>query len=197
MPTSKPAPKVPAPLANAMAAVPAARDAWKALAPSHRREYSEWIASAKRAETLERRVTQAVAMLVGGRKTPMRANDAPPVSAAPIASKLGAKPGRRVVVLAAPKGYEDRIPGAATKGKGEVVLAFAQDSKALAKVLPKVFAAATEGALVWVAFPKKTSGVATDLSRDRGWEVLDQAGWEGVSIVAIDAVWSAARLRRA
>jgi hypothetical protein len=192
----KPAPKLPGPLSRAM--TPAARRKWDALPPSHQREYAVWITSAKKAETQERRVAQAVEMLVAGRKTPMRSNDAPAVSGAPIAKKLGVKPGLRAVVLSAPDGYADRLfpeGAAATKGKGDVVVAFAQDSKALAKIAPRAFAAVEQGGLLWIAYPKKASGIPTDLSRDEGWEPVTRAGWRTVSLVAIDDAWAAARLR--
>jgi hypothetical protein len=193
---AKPAPKLPRPLAAAMSSVARAR--WDSLPPSHQREYAEWITSAKKAETRDRRVAEAVKMLALGRKTPMRSNDAPAVSAAPLAKKLGVKPGLRVVVLSAPEGAIGRLglaDVAATKGRGEVVLAFAQDSKALAKIAPKAFGALAEGGLLWMAYPKKSSGIPSDLTRDEGWAAVTGAGWRTVSLVAIDDAWSAARLR--
>jgi hypothetical protein len=54
-------------LAGALAADPAARAAFDALAFTHRKEYVRWIAEAKRDETRERRVAQAVAMILEGR----------------------------------------------------------------------------------------------------------------------------------
>jgi hypothetical protein len=180
-------------LARALAKNRAARDHWEAIPPSHKREYARWITDAKKDETRERRVADAVKMLAQGRKTPMRANDAPAVSAAPLGKKLGVKPGKKAVVLAAPEGYEGRVEGASTKGRGDVVLAFAHDSKALAKVAPRAMAALNERALLWIAYPKKTSGIPTDLTRDVGWTVMARAGWQAVSVVAIDEAWSAVR----
>jgi hypothetical protein len=195
------APVAPPPeLAKAMARSKAARTQWDALAPSHQKEYARWITDAKKDETRERRVAQAVEKLAEGRKTPMRANDAPVVSGAPIGKKLGVKPGHKVVVLDAPDGYAARVVDSspvATRGKGDVVLAFARDSKGLSKVAPKAFASVAEGGLLWIAYPKKTSGIATDLSRDHGWDVVTKAGWQGVSLVAVDDAWSAMRFRPA
>jgi hypothetical protein len=174
----------------------AAREAWGTLAPSHRKEYARWIADAKKEETRARRVVEAIARLAAGEKTPIRANDAPAVSAAPLAKKLGLKPGQRAVVIDAPAGVAARIEGAAAGGKGDVVLAFARDSKALAAIVKKATAALAEGGSLWVAYPKKTSGIATDLSRDTGWDALKKLGWQGVSLVAVDEQWSAMRFRR-
>jgi len=85
----------------------------------------------------------------------------------------------------------------ATSGKGpfDVVLAFAEDSSALGKLVPKATAALKAGGALWFAYPKTSSGVATDLTRDRGWEAATKAGWTGVSQVAIDDTWSALRFR--
>jgi hypothetical protein len=62
--------EVPADLAAALAAAPEAEAALAALSVSNRKEYAEWVASAKREETRRRRVEQAVEMLRGGVKTP-------------------------------------------------------------------------------------------------------------------------------
>jgi Bacteriocin-protection, YdeI or OmpD-Associated/Domain of unknown function (DUF1905) len=61
---------VPPPLAAALDGDPIAREAFDGLAFTHRREYAEWIASAKREETRERRVAKALEMLRSGVKHP-------------------------------------------------------------------------------------------------------------------------------
>jgi Bacteriocin-protection, YdeI or OmpD-Associated/Domain of unknown function (DUF1905) len=60
----------PADLAAALAGDPQAHAAFAALSYTHQREYAEWVAAAKRAETRRRRVEQAVAMLRDGRRHP-------------------------------------------------------------------------------------------------------------------------------
>ena len=188
--------EVPPELARAMSRSRAAKEAWQKLAPSHKKEYARWITDAKKDDTRTRRLEQAIAMLAEGRSTPMRANDAPAVSAAPLAKKLGVKAGQRAVVLAAPEGYEECIPGATTAGRGDVVLAFAKDSKVLGALAKKAVAALGESSSLWVAYPKKTSGIPTDLTRDVGWDAMTKQGWEVCSLVAVDASWSAVRFRR-
>lgn len=59
---------VPAGLAAALDAAPAAKNFFDQLSYTHRKEYAEWITGAKRAETRERRISQAVEMLEAGRK---------------------------------------------------------------------------------------------------------------------------------
>ena len=48
----------------------------------------------------------------------------------------------------------------------------------------------------WVAYPKITSKIVTDLNRDSSWQQLTSAGYESVNEVALDHVWSAARFER-
>jgi Bacteriocin-protection, YdeI or OmpD-Associated/Domain of unknown function (DUF1905) len=62
--------ELPEALANALAADPAANVAFDALAYTHRKEYARWIGDAKRDETRERRVNQAVQMLHEGKRRP-------------------------------------------------------------------------------------------------------------------------------
>lgn len=63
----KPVPELPQELAAALARDTAARKAFAALSPSHRREYAEWIAEAKRAETRARRVATTLLQLTEGK----------------------------------------------------------------------------------------------------------------------------------
>ncbi len=69
-PKRDPKPELPVPpaFAAALEAVPAARATFEAFAPSHRREYLEWIAEAKREATRDKRIAQAVEWLAEGKK---------------------------------------------------------------------------------------------------------------------------------
>jgi hypothetical protein len=49
--------------------------------------------------------------------------------------------------------------------------------------------------LLWVAYPKGSSGVKTDVNRDRLWQALEPTGWRPVRQVALDETWSAMRFR--
>ncbi|HEX8481642.1 MAG TPA: YdeI/OmpD-associated family protein [Allosphingosinicella sp.] len=61
-------PEVPPELANALAANPAARATFDGFPPSCRREYVEWVAEAKRPETRDRRIVQAIEWMAEGKK---------------------------------------------------------------------------------------------------------------------------------
>ena len=54
---------------------------------------------------------------------------------------------------------------------------------------------ADPGALVWISYPKKSSRLDSDLSREVVWAAMEETGWRPVSQIAIDEVWSALRFR--
>ncbi len=64
----EPEPKVPADLRKALAAAPKARALWSAITPIARRDWIQWITSAKRPETHARRVDNACEMLAAGKR---------------------------------------------------------------------------------------------------------------------------------
>ncbi len=74
---------------------------------------------------------------------------------------------------------------------------FVGSSADLAARWPAFERALTGGKAMWICYPKTSSKVVTDLSRDRGWELVAQAGYEAVSQVAVDTTWSAMRFRPA
>jgi hypothetical protein len=53
-----------------------------------------------------------------------------------------------------------------------------------------------DGGYLWLLYPKKSSRIATDITRDRGWEPVHEAGFLPVAQVAVDGDWSALRFRR-
>jgi len=65
--TPKPLPEIPADFAAALHGNPVAKTTFEHFAPSHRREYLEWILDAKREETRARRIAQAVEWLAEGK----------------------------------------------------------------------------------------------------------------------------------
>lgn len=120
-----------------------------------------------------------------------------------LGKKLQIKPGDRVLLLDAPEGFAaslDPLPegaaiATAARGRFDVVHLFVRDSRALSRSAAKALNAVADGGVLWIAYPKKSSGVETDLTRDVGWKVVEEAGWGGVAQVAIDEVWSALRFR--
>lgn len=117
-----------------------------------------------------------------------------------LSKKLGIKAGHAVLVLNAPEDFALSLPDDATlatrpSGAFDVVVLFARDRAALEKSAKRALAATHAKTLFWGAYPKGTSGVATDLTRDSGWDAIHDAGWMGIAAVSIDDTWSAARFR--
>ena len=121
----------------------------------------------------------------------------------PTAKKLGLKPGMRALVMAAPSGYlkplaplpEGVVTSEAMGGTHEFVQFFATRKADIEKSTMKLLKTAEPGALVWITYPKKTSGLESDLSREAVWAAMEGTGWPPVSQIAIDDVWSALRFR--
>lgn len=57
------------------------------------------------------------------------------------------------------------------------------------------FKALNEDAMIWIAYPKKSSKLFKNLNRDFGWEVVQAKGFAGIASIALDEDWSAMRFR--
>lgn len=120
-----------------------------------------------------------------------------------LAKRLLIKPGHTVRTYNAPANYADllgELPEnvqVADSGSGpfDVVHLFAQDSAVLNRDAPEAIKAIKPGGLLWMSYPKRSSKVETDLTRDKGWAVVEAAGWRGIAQVSVDEVWSATRFR--
>lgn len=80
--------------------------------------------------------------------------------------------------------------------KIDFALVFAVNENQLNSILSDVMPALKDGSKFWVAYPKTTSKIVTDLNRDGSWNRLTNAGYEGVDRVELDHVWSAMRFER-
>jgi hypothetical protein len=118
--------------------------------------------------------------------------------AADVATKLQLKPEQHVLVLEPPKDAAKLLSGV-TRAKGgerpDAVLLFARSQTVVEANAATLRDHARAGEVVWAAYPKRSSGVTTDLTRDRGWGALSVLGLHPVRQVAIDEVWSALRFR--
>lgn len=82
------------------------------------------------------------------------------------------------------------------KRKIDFALVFAVNQKQLADILKDVVPALQEDAKFWIAYPKLTSKIASDLSRDKNWDFVSDYGFEAVRMIALDNVWSAGRFKK-
>lgn len=112
-----------------------------------------------------------------------------------LAKKLLVRPGQRILVRGAPSALSFALPEGATlvsRGAADVGVYFVKTAKEVEAL------AARPGALpavTWLAYPKKRSGMASELTRDEGWDALFARGFIGISSIAIDETWSAIRIR--
>ena len=116
-------------------------------------------------------------------------------SGTPLPIKLGIVPDSTVVVLGGP---DDFLPGIARRhrlgGHADVVVAFFTARSALERRLPAMERAIFPEGGLWIAWPKRASGVATDLTEDTLREVALPRGLVDNKVCAIDETWSGLRL---
>src|SRR3954471_19454855 len=74
--------------------------------------------------------------------------------------------------------------------KIDFALIFAVNENQLSGILREVLPALNEGAKLWIAYPKPTSKIATNLSRSCSWDCITGVGYEDSDRVALDHVWS-------
>ena len=77
--------------------------------------------------------------------------------------------------------------------KIDFALIFAINYKQLSAILTDVVPALKTGGKLWIAYPKPTSKIVSDLNRDCSWECLMSKGFSKIDEVVIDNVWTAMR----
>jgi hypothetical protein len=125
---------------------------------------------------------------------------------ATLFEKMNLKDQREIVVLNAPSSFEAELDTlkdvtvlrSLTKpGAVRFALAFATRQAELDKYAAALAARADGDALLWFAYPKGSSKrYRCEFNRDSGWDVIRQAGYDSVRVIAIDEDWSALRFRR-
>ncbi len=119
-------------------------------------------------------------------------------SGKPVVQKLGIKPGFRIFVRNAPAGYSDivgKLPDDVTvaarlKPPLDMVHVFASEAAGLAGKLRSYRAAIVPDGMIWVSWPKKASGVATDLTDVVVRDMALPLGLVDIKVCAIDDIWS-------
>lgn len=120
-------------------------------------------------------------------------------SGTPLSKKLGIKPGHRVGLISAPADFElEGLPEDVrllrrAQGSFDVIVFFTQRAADLERRLPRLKQLLVPNGGLWIGWPKKSSGVATDLD----FNVVQHTGLElGLvdnKICAIDETWSGLR----
>ncbi len=122
-------------------------------------------------------------------------------SGTPLIEKLGIKEGFRIALLRAPEGFErdlGHLPGNVQimlrpRRPMDLVLLFTKSAASLQKDFPRLAATLSPTGMLWISWPKKTSGVISDLSGDRVRDIGLQAGLVDVKVCAVSDIWSGLR----
>lgn len=120
-----------------------------------------------------------------------------------LAKKLKLKPGQRGALISAPDGYASKLkplPEGAKlaeklTGKFDWVQAFVNDKAELDKLMPRLRGALADESMLWISFPKGSSKIQTDLTRDKGWDALKETDLRFITLVSVDDMWSAFAFR--
>ena len=132
--------------------------------------------------------------------TSLRSGAVAGYSGTPLAKKLGIKPEHRLTVLGAPDGFAiDDLPlgvehRTSLRGVSDVIVSFHTSRADLARRVPKLMAGLDVDGGIWVAWPKKASGLPSDITEDVVREVCLPTGLVDVKVCAIDDTWSGLRL---
>jgi hypothetical protein len=116
-------------------------------------------------------------------------------SGTPLATKLGIKPGHTVLLDGVPDNWELETPPGVTQrrtgtGPFDVILAFCADRARLAERWATLHERTTKEGALWIAWPKKASGVPTDLNENVVRDFALANGRVDVKVCAIDETWS-------
>jgi hypothetical protein len=123
-------------------------------------------------------------------------------SGTPLPQKLGIKPGHRLVLLHAPAGFDrtlGRLPADVTVARRlsrelhDVIVLFTKGRAELEEEFGPVSQRLKPAGGLWVSWPKKASGVTTDLTEDVVREIGLAAGLVDNKVCAVDETWSGLR----
>jgi hypothetical protein len=120
-------------------------------------------------------------------------------SETPLAKKLGIKEGFRVGLVNSPKDFQRQLASLPAKVKISVadlrkpldlIILFTDSQRTLKIEFPILAEKLNVNGMLWIAWPKKSSGVSTDLSFDTVQQTGLQAGLVDVKICAVNEIWS-------
>jgi hypothetical protein len=128
----------------------------------------------------------------------------PAYSSTPLAQKLGIKEQTRYLFVGAPKGFEKELPTLPASARPvtlraaeiDVVVLFVLDLETLRKQLPALIKKLPAAGVLWIAWPKLASGVATDLREGVVRETLLATGLVDVKVCSINDTYSGLKFVR-
>jgi hypothetical protein len=123
-------------------------------------------------------------------------------SGTPLPKKLGIADGTRVMLLAAPDGFDGtlgELPGGVdvvrtARGRADVIVAFFDRRRELEGRIERLERAIFPDGGLWIAWPKRSSGLPTDMGDDVVREIALPRGLVDNKVCAIDDTWTGLRL---
>ena len=120
-----------------------------------------------------------------------------------LAKKLKLKPGQRAGLIGAPESYLKALsplPAGVEvvdklSGKFDWLQVFVKNKVEIDKLAPRAAKALKPDGTLWISFPKGSSKIQTDLTRDKGWDALQGLDLKWLTLVSVDDTWSAFALR--
>ncbi|MGZ9163668.1 MAG: hypothetical protein ACXW4U_00675 [Anaerolineales bacterium] len=118
----------------------------------------------------------------------------------PLAKKMKLKSGLKAAVLNDPENYLQELShnnkiSRSLNGKFDWIQIFVQNKAELDALASKAAKALKPESMLWISFPKGTSKIQTDLTRDKGWESLQKLDLKWVNLVSVNETWSAFAMR--
>lgn len=116
-----------------------------------------------------------------------------------LAHKLKLKPGFQAAILNAPDDYlVELAPERVTidhvlNGQYDWIQVFVKSKAELDELFPRLIPALKPVSTLWITFPKGSSRMQGDLTRDRGWDSVN--GLVMIKLVSINSTWSAFSFR--
>jgi hypothetical protein len=118
-----------------------------------------------------------------------------------LAKKMKRAPAARAALIHAPAGYEAAsfagfAPAATVlSGHFDWIQIFVENKAELDQLAPKATKCLNPDSILWISFPKGTSRIQTDLTRDKGWENLEKLHLKWITLISVNETWSAFSLR--
>lgn len=118
----------------------------------------------------------------------------------PRAKKLGIKEGFRVGFVDPPNGFQKELgnmPGRVKISTGrlpddlDLIILFADSGQTLKEKFKELAQKLNRNGMLWISWPKKASGLATDLSENNVRQIGLDAGLVDVKVCAVNHIWSA------
>ena len=123
-------------------------------------------------------------------------------SGTPLVAKLGIKPGARTQFVNPPADFRETLGGLpdgvtpASRGALDFGILFVRKRADLTKRFPGLRDRLASNGMLWISWPKKTSGVASDLTENIVRTIGLELGLVDVKVCAVDATWSALKFVR-